>query len=55
MVRGEAQNTEAIYMPGDSRTDAMEKAAGDNRFVWPIPTEELTTNPQLRQQQNEGY
>lgn len=29
--------------------------AGDYRFVWPIPTDEMTVNPQLKGQQNPGY
>lgn len=29
--------------------------AGDYRFVWPIPTDEMTVNPQLNGQQNPGY
>lgn len=30
-------------------------AAGDYRFVWPIPTAEIEANPQLDGQQNPGY
>lgn len=29
--------------------------AGDHRFVWPIPSAEMETNPQLAGQQNPGY
>lgn len=29
--------------------------AGDYRFVWPIPSAEMETNPQLAGQQNPGY
>lgn len=29
--------------------------AGDHRFVWPIPSAEMQTNPQLAGQQNPGY
>lgn len=29
--------------------------AGDHRFVWPIPSDELQTNPQMAGQQNPGY
>lgn len=28
---------------------------GDHRYVWPIPTGEMETNPQLRGEQNPGY
>lgn len=30
-------------------------AADDHRFVWPIPSDELQTNPQMAGQQNPGY
>lgn len=30
-------------------------AAGDHRFVWPIPATEIQSNPQLDGQQNSGY
>jgi hypothetical protein len=30
-------------------------AAGDYRFVWPIPSDEIQVNPQLEGQQNPGY
>ncbi len=30
-------------------------SAGDHRFVWPIPSAEMETNPQLAGQQNPGY
>lgn len=29
--------------------------AGDYRFTWPIPQHEMDMNPQLKNQQNEGY
>ena len=29
--------------------------AGDHRYVWPIPSDEMQTNPQLEGQQNPGY
>lgn len=30
-------------------------AVGDYRYVWPIPTDEMESNPQLAGQQNPGY
>lgn len=30
-------------------------APGDHRYVWPIPSSEIETNPQLAGQQNPGY
>ena len=29
--------------------------AGDHRFVWPIPSAEIESNPQMEGQQNDGY
>lgn len=34
---------------------AVKYIAGDYRYVWPIPTGEMETNPQLKDQQNPGY
>lgn len=34
---------------------AVSYEAGDHRFVWPIPSDELQTNPQMAGQQNPGY
>lgn len=47
------QNT-AILNPG---TDFYEKVvtAGDDKFVWGIPTNDLTTNPNLADAQNPGW
>lgn len=55
MARGEAQASGLIYLPGDSRTEKLEVDAANFRFVWPIPKDELAANPQMRDQQNEGY
>jgi len=33
----------------------IEKEATDNRWVWPIPKDEMDSNPQLKGQQNPGY
>ncbi len=30
-------------------------AAGDNKFVWGIPTNDITTNPNLAKEQNPGW
>jgi hypothetical protein len=53
VVRKTPQNT-AILNPG---TDFYEKvvAAGDDKFVWGLPTNDLTTNPNLAGQQNPGW
>lgn len=34
---------------------ATQYIAGDHRYVWPIPSAEIQTNPQLAGQQNPGY
>ena len=34
---------------------ALQKAATDHRFIWPIPQEEILSNPQITDQQNPGY
>lgn len=34
---------------------AVRYVAGDYRYLWPIPTSEMETNPQLAGQQNLGY
>lgn len=34
---------------------ALQKAATDPRFIWPIPQEEILSNPQISDQQNPGY
>lgn len=33
----------------------MVKSADDHMWVWPIPKEEIDSNPQIKGQQNEGY
>lgn len=55
LSRGEAQESALVYLPGDPRTEKLEVQAGNDRFVWPIPKDELSANPQLRNQQNPGY
>ena len=34
---------------------ATQYIAGDHRYLWPIPSAEIQTNPQLAGQQNPGY
>lgn len=34
---------------------SMKYEAGDYRFVWPIPSDEMQNNPQMAGQQNPGY
>lgn len=53
--RGEAQNNTVIFLPGGSDTEALSVDADNYRFTWPIPYEEIITNPQIASQQNAGY
>lgn len=55
MDREEAQDPLLIYLPGDSRTEKLNVLPENYRFVWPIPLAEITSNPQIRGQQNPGY
>lgn len=48
---GEAQVQS--YLPALG-TD-MVKPADDHMWVWPIPKDEIDSNPQIKGQQNEGY
>lgn len=52
MKRGEPQQSDLCLLPGTSTTSLV-KAAGDNKFVWPIPKHETDANPNIRQ--NPGY
>lgn len=36
-------------------TTSVSYEADDHRFVWPIPSDEIQTNPQMEGQQNPGY
>ncbi|UKI39119.1 MAG: RagB/SusD family nutrient uptake outer membrane protein [Alistipes putredinis] len=38
-----------------SATATMAKEAGDFMFVWPIPNSEVSVNPNLTDEQNEGW
>ena len=55
MDRGEGQSSTVIYMPGQSTTEHLSVMADNYRWVWPIPTAEITSNPQIEGQQNPGY
>lgn len=48
----ENPEVESIFVPSGKN---LSYTAGDYRFVWPIPTDELGANPQLKGQQNPGY
>lgn len=38
-----------------NKTNNVSYQPNDHRFIWPIPTREMQTNPQLEGQQNPGY
>lgn len=51
--RSTSEAQDASYLPALG-TDLV-KAANDYMWVWPIPKEEIDANPQIKEQQNEGY
>ena len=53
MKRSSSDAQRDDYLPALG-TD-IEKEATDNRWVWPIPKDEMDSNPQLKGQQNPGY
>ncbi len=53
ITRKAAQLSSIISFPGDSRTEFLTRPADDYRFVWPIPTSETDSNPNIKQ--NPGY
>lgn len=55
LKRTEAQNKNLVFQPNSESTELLEKAAGDFRFLFPIPQAELDSNPQIKNQQNPGY
>ena len=50
---GEETTLVDIVMSPGANTTQLNKQAGDNRFVWPIPRQEVDANPQVVQ--NPGY
>lgn len=50
-----AQSSDVIFLPGGSDTEEIIVDGGNYRFTWPVPYEEIITNPQIRSQQNAGY
>ncbi len=51
--RSEGQNP-ALLQTGPNYTE-LSMPADSPRFVWPIPTSEMSANPQMKGEQNEGY
>ena len=52
-TRSEPQNMDLIL--GGSNTFEKTVSADDNKFVWGIPTNDITTNPNIKDQQNPGW
>ena len=52
-TRGAAQNVNAINVGPDFSGKVVQ--AGDNKFVWGLPQNDMTTNPNLKGQQNPGW
>lgn len=44
-----------MYLPGDITSELLSTDASNFRWQWPIPQAELDANPQIKNQQNEGY
>lgn len=53
VVRGKAQNA-AMVRSGEDY-DQLYREAGHSRFLWPVPKTEIDANPQIKNQQNDGY
>lgn len=53
VTRGTPQQEDLCSMPGLPTTTELNKPADDMRFTWPIPQNEVDTNPQIVQ--NPGY
>lgn len=53
VIRGKSQNSSMTKSGADY--DELSKEITDSRCVWPIPKAEIDSNPQIKNQQNEGY
>ncbi len=53
--RGEAQEGAEYVIDKLSGGNVLGYEAGDYRFLWPIPSHEIDSNPQIKNQQNPGY
>lgn len=53
--RSKAQNTDIISNAGGTNTEFLKIDASNFRFLWPIPQAEIDANPQIKNQQNNGY
>ncbi len=53
--RSKAQNVDIISNAGGTNTEFLKIDASNFRFLWPIPQAEIDSNPQIQNQQNNGY
>ena len=53
VTRRTPQNLSLINLGDDFNTKVV--PAGDDKFVWGIPSNDLTTNPGIASQQNPGW
>ena len=53
--RSTGQNSSLLYMAGSDYAELLSVAPSNFHWVWPIPTDEINANPQIANQQNEGY
>lgn len=53
VTRGSAQVSQSLYRP--EAYESFERGYNDFRMVYPIPQEELDSNPNIKNEQNPGY
>lgn len=53
VVRGVSQASDMTK--GGENYDGLSNEITDSRAIWPIPKEEIDANPQIKNQQNDGY
>ena len=54
VIRGASQNS-AMVRNGQEYDQLNRRFGEDGRYLWPIPKTEIDANPQIKNQQNEGY
>ncbi len=55
LTRSNAQDINIITMAGSTSYELLNIPASDYRWLWPIPQAEIDANPQIKDQQNDGY
>ena len=54
-TRSEAQDKNIITQANSTNYELLSMPASDPRWLWPIPQAEIDANPQIKDQQNDGY